>query len=464
MAPKFGTSGLRGLVSELTEACVSDHVRAFSVSCDLGGTLWIGEDLRPSSPSIAAMVETAALAAGLDVVRAGAVPTPALALAAQKAKAGAIMITGSHIPADRNGLKFYTVAGEISKADEARIAAALGQPGAAERRGGRALAEETGAAYVSRYIAAYAGTLAGQRIGVYAHSSVGRDLLSEILQGCGAEVLDLGRSDIFIPVDTEAVSDETRKALFAWSAEHGLDAIVSTDGDADRPLLADETGRVVQGDVLGQITCATLGAETVVTPISSNSGVSEKGFGRVMCTRIGSPYVIAAMEEAGGQVCGYEANGGFLLGFEAMGPNGPITPLVTRDAILPILAVLAQAGKGGVSALVAREPARFTAADRLQDLPEAAMRNLVAELASSRAARADLLGHLGAEEVECDLTDGVRMTTMDGRIFHVRPSDNAPELRLYVEADDRERSTDALAQGLALLKRRLQNGAGKAFV
>lgn len=464
MAPKFGTSGLRGLVVELTKASVSDHVNAFAVSCDLGGTLWIGEDLRPSSPAIAAMVETAALAAGLDVVRAGAVPTPALALAAQKARGGAIMITGSHIPADRNGLKFYTLAGEIAKADEARITAALGQPGRALRSGQLALAEETGAAYVARYVSAYGDILAGRRVGIYAHSSVGRDLLREILEGCGAEVLELGRSEIFIPVDTEAVSDETREALSAWSAEHRLDAIVSTDGDADRPLLADETGRVVPGDVLGQIACATLGAETVVTPISSNSGVSEKGFGRVIRTRIGSPYVIAAMEEAGGRVCGYEANGGFLLGFEAMGPNGPIAPLVTRDAVLPILAVLSQAGQGGVSALVAREPARFTAADRLQDLPEAAMRALVAELAASRVARAAFLGQLGAEEAGCDLTDGVRMTTTDGRIFHVRPSGNAPELRLYVEADDRERLTDALAQGLALLQRRLQRGVGEAFV
>lgn len=462
MAPKFGTSGLRGLVVELTGACVSDHVNAFAASCDLGETLWIGEDLRPSSPDIATMVETAALAAGLNVVRTGPIPTPALALSALKARAGAIMITGSHIPADRNGLKFYTLAGEITKADEARIAAALGQPATAVPRGGRALAEEPGAAYVSRYVAAYAGALAGQRIGVYAHSSVGRDLLSEILQGCGAQVLDLGRSDIFIPVDTEAVSAETRAALAGWAAEHGLDTIVSTDGDADRPLLTDQAGRVVPGDVLGQITCAALGAETVVTPISSNSAVTEKGFARVIRTRIGSPYVIAGMQEAGGRVCGYEANGGFLLGFEAAGPSGTIAPLVTRDAVLPLLAVLAQAGPGGVSALVEAEPARFTAADRLQELPEAAMRALVAELASSKAARADFLGQLGAVEAGCDLTDGVRMTTMDSRIFHVRPSGNAPELQLYVEADDRERLTDALAQGLALLQRRLQRAAGKA--
>lgn len=456
MSPKFGTSGLRGLVVELTEDVISAHVQAFAASCDLGRALWIGEDLRPSSPSIAAMVEAAALDAGLDVVRVGAVPTPALALGSQAAHAGAIMITGSHIPADRNGLKFYTPRGEISKADEMQITAALGQSVPAVPRGAVQQVDRVGADYIARYVTAYAGTLTGRRIGLYAHSSVGRDLLMAILQGCGATVVELGRSDTFIPVDTEAVSDETREMLKAWSHEHDLDAIVSTDGDADRPLLADETGRVVPGDVLGQITSDALGAETVVTPISSNSAVMEKGFAQVMRTRIGSPYVIAAMEQAGGNVCGYEANGGFLLGFAAEGPRGRIAPLATRDAVLPILAVLAEAGTGPVSARVAKEPARFTAADRLQNLPEEAMRALVAELGADVSARAAFLEHLGAKEAECDLTDGVRMRTRDGRVFHVRPSGNAPELRLYVEAGAGNDLAEALDRGLAVLQERMR--------
>ncbi len=455
MPPRFGTSGLRGLVVELTEDVVTAHVQAFAASCDLAGALWIGEDLRPSSPRIAAMVEAAALDAGLDVVRVGAVPTPALALAAQAAHAGAIMITGSHIPADRNGLKFYTPHGEISKTDEAQITAALGRSVPAVPCGKVQRNKRIGAEYIARYVRSYAGTLTGRRIGLYAHSSVGRDLLMAILQGCGASVVELGRSDTFIPVDTEAVSDETCEMLKAWSKEHDLDAIVSTDGDADRPLLVDETGRVVPGDVLGQITSGALGAETVVTPISSNSAVMEKGFAQVMRTRIGSPYVIAAMEQAGGKVCGYEANGGFLLGFDAKGPRGRIAPLVTRDAVLPILAVLVEAGTGPVSARVAQEPARFTAADRLQNLPEDAMRALVAELGAEVSARATFLEHLGAREAEFDLTDGVRMRTRDGRVFHVRPSGNAPELRLYVEAGGRTELAGALGRGLAVLRERV---------
>ena len=126
MAPKFGTSGLRGLVTELTDELVADHVRAFAAACPTGGGLFVGRDLRASSPRIAAAVTGAALAEGLPVTECGALPTPALALAAMRAGRAAIMVTGSHIPADRNGLKFYLPSGEISKADEAAILGALG--------------------------------------------------------------------------------------------------------------------------------------------------------------------------------------------------------------------------------------------------------------------------------------------------------------------------------------------------
>src|SRR5690606_7881792 len=171
--------------------------------------------------------------------------------------------------------------------------------------------------WVQRYIRAFGPeALSGLRIGLWEHSAVSRDLIAGALEGLGAEVLRLGRSETFIPVDTEAVPAEIRARIAAWCREHGLDALVSTDGDGDRPLLADERGALVPGDLLGQITARVLGAEVVVTPVSSNSGVERSGaFGRVIRTKIGSPFVIAGMEAAGGRVAGYEANGGFLAGF-----------------------------------------------------------------------------------------------------------------------------------------------------
>ena len=297
-----------------------------------------------------------------------------------------------------------------------------------------------------------AGALAGRRIGVYAHSAVGRDLLAGLLANLGAAVVALGRSDTFIPVDTEAVDPETRAQIADWVREHALDALVSTDGDSDRPLLADETGALVPGDILGQITAQALGAEVVVTPISSNSGVSRKGFARVVTTRIGSPFVIAGMQAAGGRVVGYEANGGFLLGFAAQGPAGPLAPLPTRDAVLPLLMGLI-AGKDGLAARVAREPPVVTLADRLAEVPQERSQPFVAALAGDAAARAAFLSQLGAAEAATDLTDGVRMRLADGRIVHVRPSGNAPELRLYVEAPTREGAGALMRAGLGALRR-----------
>ena len=453
MPPKFGTSGLRGLVTELTPDLVADHVRAFVAACPMGTGLFVARDLRPSSPEIAQMVIDAARAEGLAVTDCGEVPTPALALASMGAGAAAVMVTGSHIPADRNGLKFYVPHGEIGKADEAAILNNLGRESVG-KAGSVTENTSAGADYVARNVGAFGPALAGRRIGVYSHSAVGRDLLLDIVAGLGAEVVELGRSGTFIPVDTEAVDPAIRAQLRVWAREHGLDAIVSTDGDGDRPLLTDATGEVIVGDILGQITGRSLGAEVAVTPVSSNTG-AEALFDRVVRTKIGSPFVIAGMAEAGGRVVGYEANGGFLLGFDAEGPAGSLPALATRDAVLPFVAPLV-AATDGLAALVAAQPARFTAADRLQEVPTEKSLALVAAFDGDAAKRAAFLSLFGGEEAGVDRTDGLRMTLKDGRIVHLRPSGNAPELRFYAEADSVQAAQDTLATGLDALAKALK--------
>jgi phosphomannomutase len=452
MPPKFGTSGLRGLVTDLTPSLVADHVRAFAAACPMGQGLFVACDLRPSSPAIARMVIDAARAEGLAVTDCGAVPTPALALASMGAGAAAVMVTGSHIPTDRNGLKFYVPQGEIGKADEVAILSNLGRD-SANKAGAVTVNTTAGACYVARYIDAYGSALAGKMIGVYSHSAVGRDLLLDIVAGLGANVLELGRSATFIPVDTEAVDLNIRAQLKVWAKDYGLDAIVSTDGDGDRPLLTDETGVVIVGDILGQITGAVLGAEIAVTPVSSNTG-AESLFDRVVRTRIGSPFVIAEMEKVGGRVIGYEANGGFLLGFDTQGPVGPLPSLATRDAVLPFLAPLV-AAKDGLAALVAGQPARFTAADRLQEVPMVRSQSLIEKLGTDKVERANFLAIFSGIEAGVDSIDGLRITLIDGRTVHLRPSGNAPELRFYVEADSVKAAQDTLALGLAALRDRL---------
>lgn len=459
MAPKFGTSGLRGLVVDLTPELVTQYVQAFIRACPMGTGLYVARDLRASSPSISELVVQAATDAGLDVTDCGEVPTPALALASMQAGAAAIMVTGSHIPADRNGLKFYLPQGEIAKSDETAILANLSGVLRPAAKGSYHVNRGAGADWCARYVTAFGrDALAGMRIGVWSHSAVSRDFLITTLQNLGAEVVEKGRSDSFVPVDTEAVPQDVRDQLADWIREFGLDAIVSTDGDGDRPLMADDTGRVVPGDILGQITATVLKAGTVVTPVNSNTGVDQKGgFDRVIRTKIGSPFVIAAMEENGGSVVGYEANGGFLLGFDASLSGGRLTELATRDSLLPLIAPLTAAkAAGGLAALVALEPQRFTAADRLEDIPTDRSNQLISSFKSSAETLAHFLSALGEERASSDETDGLRITCISGRIVHFRPSGNAPEFRFYAEAESREAATELLGAGLRVLQKALQ--------
>ncbi len=457
MAPKFGTSGLRGLVTELTDELVADYTRAFLAACPHGGALHLGRDLRPSSPDIAAVVARTALSEGVDVIDCGAVPTPALALSSLHAGQAALMVTGSHIPADRNGLKFYVPTGEISKADEEAITAHLGRNSAysdAASCDGSAAAD----AYVARYVTGFGPeALAGLRIGIYQHSSVARDLMTQVIEALGAQTVALARSDTFIPVDTEALDPDTRAMLAGWCAEHSLDAVISTDGDADRPMVADSTGTVMPGDVLGALTAQTLGAKVICTPVSSNSMISDMPeFETITLTRIGSPYVIAAMEKVltadpAAKVVGYEANGGFLLGFDAQGPVGSLDPLMTRDCLLPMIAPLAaaKAADQTLAALGETLPPCFTAADRIAGIETDISKAFIAKLTNDAAARAAFF-EAGAEQ-SLDTTDGLRVTFEGGAVVHLRPSGNAPECRCYAEATSAEHALNLVQTHLKKL-------------
>lgn len=321
--------------------------------------------------------------------------------------------------------------------------------------------------YANRYFDFYGGrALAGMTIGVYEHSAVGRDVLGHILTSLGATTVSLGRSAQFIPVDTEAVRPEDSALAERWAGEQKFDAIVSTDGDSDRPLLADEQGRWLRGDVLGILTAHALGAQTVVTPVSTNSALEKSGwFDRIIRTRIGSPFVISGMTEAIAQgahyVCGFEANGGFLVASKFTRDNKTLAALPTRDAVLPIVAVLIAARERGlpVSSLAAELPPRFAHSDRIKAFSGTRSQALLSPmLEADQPAQAEFdrrfLGVTASKSVAIDVTDGVRVTLANDEIVHLRPSGNAPELRCYTEADTLERAQQLCAMTLATI----QNG------
>ena len=453
---RFGTSGARGLVAEMSsELCFAYATAFLNTISATSGRIALAMDLRPSSPGIAAACAAAIRHAGLNVDFCGAIPTPALAYFAQTDSLPAIMVTGSHIPFDRNGIKFYGMAGEITKADEASIRNALVT--LPEEGLAITLPEVNRSAYrnyIERYLQFFPPKcLAGMKLGFYEHSSVARDLLREILERLGAEVITLGRTDEFVPIDTEAVSEADVRQANLWAEQYGFDAILSTDGDADRPLLGDENGTWLRGDMVGILCAQYLGAQAVSTTVSCNSAIELCGaFTKVIRTRIGSPYVIEAIEgliESGEQnVVGFEPNGGFLVGSRIEKNDRLLAPLLTRDAVLPILCLLtlARENRCKISALTQSLPARFTASDRLQNVPTESSRTLLQELATSPVAIESLLNGLCGKPVGLDQTDGLRIFLENNEIMHFRPSGNAPELRCYAEATTQERA-GALVQG-----------------
>jgi phosphomannomutase len=541
---RFGTSGRRGEVIHLTQLEVYINVLAElgylqSLPVAEGGIIrgedfYFAYDLRQSSSTyvpeqqgrgeIAQAVEYAIRDAGMRPVNLGCIPTPALSHYAVSLHRGSVMITGSHIPFDRNGYKTNTARGELRKEDEGPISIAV--QSVRERvysepfldspfdergffkSGHRELPAECDkarTAYIERYTSFFHGlSLDGWRLVVYQHSAVGRDVLVEILERLGAKVIPIGRSNTFIPIDTENIDAAQLAAMQVLAgeaiAQHGpIDAVVSTDGDTDRPLIlgvdrATGTLRFFGGDLVGMIVAMFLGADAVVVPISCNDAIDRSKLAQVLepKTRIGSPYVIAGMEQArhNGRkiVCGWEANGGFLLGSDIVWNGRLLQALPTRDAVLPILGVLfASRTKGlSLSELFDCLPSRFSSAALLPHFPRPRGAEIMERLSprdphvqdvafdsatpggEMEAVRKQLENLFAAEMgfgtiTRLNYTDGVRITFSNGEVAHLRPSGNADEFRIYAVADTQARANSITQMGVAEpdgILRRLERSVG----
>jgi len=509
---RFGTSGRRGRVVDLTQLEIWINVRGElewlkTVPKQQGGIepgedVFVAADLRPSSVrfveeqggrgEIVQAVCAAIRDAGFTPVFQGFIPTPALAYYGFGRRRASIMVTGSHIPFDRNGYKLNTSAGELLKEHEAPVnehvarirAAVYNEPFERSRFDERGMlrsgheplpevSPEAAGAYKRRYLDFFRGQpLRGQRVIVYQHSAVGRDLLVEVLEALGAEAIPAGRSETFIPVDTENIGadllGELQRLVSEIEAARGpVAAVVSTDGDSDRPLFVSVTAGRVRfhpGDLLGMVVAQELGADAVVVPVSCNDAIDRSALAAVLepKTRIGSPYVIAGMQRALAKgrkrVVGWEANGGFLTA-SAIERNGALLDaLPTRDAFLPLLAVLEAAARAGAppAALFDRLPRRFGRSALLRDFPRERAMRILERLTPQASDGSDLPGILetlgrffraedgfGAVE-RLDSTDGLRIWFSNGDIAHLRPSGNADEFRIYAVADTQERA-DAIA-------------------
>jgi phosphomannomutase len=518
----FGTSGLRGLVKDITDLEAYINVKGalkYLLSIGdmaAGSKVVLAGDLRPSTDRIMRASMQAILDCGCSVENAGKIPTPALVSCAMANGGAGVMVSGSHIPFERNGIKINKSIGEILKSDEPGIlrevervrdqeysqtaaTSAFNADGMLKLAPNLPLldrrAEE---AYIRRYTASFTNNgLSGLRVLIYQHSAVGRDILARLLSELGAAVITAGRSDRFIPIDTENITgeqlDDFEKMISGGEADRQrFDAIVSTDGDSDRPLIVavlpaakvhpgDRRVRFLPGDLLGIITAEYVGANAAAVPVSANDAVERRMHERGILlrkTKIGSPYVVAALDEirvAGRweRVVGWEANGGFLTGSDIRLAAGTLSALPTRDSTLPILANLFAAAerKTSLAELWDLLPARFGCAGLLDNFPVTASQAILAKLIppgglievefgaagdvfdrsvtdNTAAPLAPSLARdwqqvksnlksfftppLGFDDiVRINVLDGVRVYFRNGDVAHVRPSGNAPQLRLY---------------------------------
>jgi phosphomannomutase len=474
----FGTSGARGLATAMTDKVCYAYAKGFLQYLEsigeikrAGERVAVGGDFRPSTSRVMEAVCRAADDLGYRAVNCGKIPSPAVALFGFENKIPSIMVTGSHIPDDRNGIKFNKCGGEVLKSDEKGMSsqivelddALFGTDGNfAKVNPPHEVSPEAGENYVMRYLNFFShDALKGLRVGVYQHSAVGRDVLVKILSHLGADVTPLGRSEKFIPVDTEAIRPEDVAHAHDWAASGKFDALVSADGDSDRPLVSDEKGNWLRGDIAGILCAKFLAADSVSTPVSCNTAVEKCGwFPEIRRTRIGSPFVIASMLQATAagakRVVGYEANGGFLLNSDIENGGKRLRALPTRDAVIVMLGILllAKAQKITVSQLAASLPARFTASDRLKNFATGKSQAILAKF-NSGAEAADkieiekMFGGICGTVVSLNRTDGLRITFANEEIIHLRPSGNAPEFRCYAEAKSDERAREITARALA---------------
>jgi len=419
----FGTDGVRGIANaDLTiELAARLGEAAAALLAGGHGTIVIGKDTRASGDMLEAAIVAGATAAGCDVLLAGVVPTPAVALLVRELGADAgVVISASHNPAEYNGIKFFDRDGsKLSDETEDRIEALA----TAEERGARPtgggvgtvrVIEDAVERYVAHAVATVPGRLDGLKVALDCGHGAASRTSAAAFRALGAQVVAINCD--WDGTDINKDSGSTHLApVTALVTSTGADLGIAHDGDADRTLAVDERGVVVDGDGIMAVCAArmhaegVLGAETVVGTVMTNLGfdaaMREIGV-HVLKAQVGDRYVLEEMRRSGATLGGEQSGHVIFLSHTTTG-DGLITALQLAHA-------MAAAGKP-LSEL----------AGAVVAFPQVLINVRVPE-ARRVAAHPDLLAAISAEE------DALGDT---GRVL-VRASGTEPLVRVMVEARD----------------------------
>ena len=441
MGRLFGTDGVRGVANaDLTAELALDlAVAAAHVLVERSGdarpTVVVGRDTRASGEFLEATVVAGLASAGVDVVRLGVVPTPAVAhLTTVWGAAAGVMISASHNPMPDNGIKFFDAGGfKLADAVEDEIEAHLRQPWS--RPTGAAVGRvRTAHDAVARYVAHLVGTLPaslhGLRVVVDCAHGAAYDAAPDALRAAGAEVVAIAAEPDGLNINAGVGSTHPERLVEAVRA-HGADAGVALDGDADRCIAVAADGRIVDGDEILAVLALALHEQgrlargTVVTTVMTNLGfhraMAAHGI-EVVETAVGDRYVLEAMRA-----------GGYLLGGEQSGHVVFLDHATTGDGSLTALQLMSRVAATG------RPLAELVAV--MSRLPQVLVNVRVADKTAA----------MGASGLAAAKAAVERQLGDNGRVL-VRPSGTEPVVRVMVEApteQEAQQAADRLAAALA---------------
>ncbi|QFZ24869.1 phosphoglucosamine mutase [Saccharothrix syringae] len=436
MARLFGTDGVRGLANgDLTpELALSIAASAARVLAEHDRShrpvAVVGRDPRASGEMLEAAVVAGLASAGADVLRAGVLPTPAVAylVSALGADLG-VMISASHNPMPDNGIKLFAAGGhKLPDAVEDEIEQKMGERVRPTGAGvGRVRdVEDAEGQYVQHLLKVTPHRLEGLKVVVDCANGAAFAAAPDAYRRAGAEVVEIHAAPDGLNINDGCGSthlDQVRAAV----VEHGADLGIAHDGDADRCLAVDANGEVVDGDQImavlalamkdsGELTDNTLVA-TVMSNLGLHIAMREAGIA-LRTTAVGDRYVLEELR-AGGYALGGEQSGHVVLPAHA----------TTGDGLLTALRLMARMAETG------RSLAEL--AGVLRRLPQVLVNVVVSDKAA--VARAAEVAEAVAA-VEAELGD-------TGRVL-LRPSGTEQLVRVMVEAPTHELA-EATAQRLA---------------
>ncbi len=455
----FGTNGIREVVGErFTAPFVTQVSAAIASMVPPGPPILVGWDGRTSSPEFAEIVSATLALAGHRVVQVGTLPTPAVQFLVPRFHAQlGVIVTASHNPPEFNGIKLIASDGlEVPRTFEEGVENGVEQsvtPTVPYDRVGSVVRDRSGA---HRYVDAIVSQVDPARIasrhftvvldcGNGASVVTSPDLLRRL--GCRVTTLN-GHLDGTFPGHLSEPTEANLSDLCRVVPTVGADFGIAHDGDADRAVFVDATGRYVPGEetlaLLARDAVERHHGGIVVTPVSAPQSVEDavRPFGgTVVYTRIGSPSVTREMRERSA-VFGGEENGGLVFPEHQLARDGAMTAAAVLDLL---------ARRGTSLADLLREVPRYTLVKEKVGCP-VELREKVVALLTERLTR-------DSEKVVT--LDGIKAYREGGWIL-LRPSGTEPLFRVFAESKDPERARALAQSGLDLVRETLAELEGPA--